>query len=292
MAQLLQLEVSQDDDAVLAETKRRIWWTLYLIDRWASAGLGLPFQFKVRSSAPQLPMDEYEFRKLQPGQRLPDSWLWKPGLWAHMITLVEIFGQIQDLNKSLVQPGGPDLNDVELTVEVLAKQLLDFEEKLQPELRCSLENLKIHASKGLGRTFVALHLGYHHYATLLYYQYLDRHLTPTPQVRQYAERCKYHAVAFCDLIHDARLHDNTEAVYMIVGHMTVVSSSVLLHTLLFGNDEELPLSRQRLESNFETLIILRQYWPSLEQTVSDIQSDAAYPSSFPKYQSSHMPDDR
>lgn len=52
--------------------------------------------------------------------------------------------------------------------------------------------------------------------------------------------------------------------------MTVVSSSVLLHTLLLGDDEELPMARQRLESNFEFLVRLRDIWPSVNLMVEDL----------------------
>lgn len=49
--------------------------------------------------------------------------------------------------------------------------------------------------------------------------------------------------------------------------VTVVSSSVLLHTLLLGDDEELPMARQRLESNFEFLVRLKEIWPSVDVMV-------------------------
>ena len=128
----------------------------------------------------------------------------------------------------------------------------------------------MHVSRGLGRTFIAFHLGYHHYCTLLFYQYLDLHRPPTRNGKAYATRCKVHATKFCDILKASREQREAEALYNIVGHITVVSSSVLLHTYLFGDVDELLDTRRRLESNLESLVQLRSYWSSVELMVGDI----------------------
>jgi hypothetical protein len=267
MAQLLKL-ANEDpgDDSVLRETKRRVWWSLYMIDRWASAGLGLSRQFHTEGLAPRLPMDEVSFLSMAPGMYEDDSLAYQPGLWAHMLTLVKIFGHIQDLNKELVDK---DWNEVyiESSVLLLSQQLTDFDRDLPPTMVYTPENLALQAERGVGRTFVALHLGYHHYATLLYYQYLDQNRPDTPNRRMYVQRCKHHATSFCELIRMAE-QQSSEAFHNVLGHMTVVSSSVLLHTLLLGDDEELPMARERLESNFRFLVKLRDFWPSVNLMVS------------------------
>jgi hypothetical protein len=84
----------------------------------------------------------------------------------------------------------------------------------------------------------------------------------------FAQRCKHHATEYCELIRTSNQHGGAEALYNIVGHMTVVSSSVLLHTLLLGADHEHPMARHRLESNFEFLVKLREIWPSVDIMVS------------------------
>jgi hypothetical protein len=268
MAQLLKLyERDPSDDDITHETKRRVWWTLYLIDRWASAGLGLPRQFFYSGPPPPPPMDEYIFQHLREGDPIQKSDLSKLGIWAHMISLVRIFGHIQDFNRQLVNRAEWDEDSTQLAAQELAAEMTQYEENLPHDIRYSLQNLEAQVAKGTGRTFVALHLGYHHYAILLYYQYLDRHRPPTPQVKMYTARCKYHAAAFSDLISLSRTHGQAEALYNIVGHMTVVSSSVLLYTLLFGDEDELPHARRRLESNFEALVELRSYWQSVELMV-------------------------
>ncbi|KAH8589303.1 hypothetical protein B0O99DRAFT_523490 [Bisporella sp. PMI_857] len=265
IAQLLKLSKKDpNDDIITRETKYRVWWTLYLIDRWASAGLGLARQFHSTEPQPPLPLDEYMFQQLRCGDEILDGTSRVPGIWAHMISLVHIFGHIQDFNRQLVEQDEWDGDAIEVAAHELAEQMTAYEQNLPEHIRFSLENLDAQITKGSGRTFIALHLGYHHYATLLYYQYLDRHRPLKPRVRIYAERCKYHAAAFSDLISLSRSHGQAEALYNIVGHMTVVSSSVLLHTLLFGDDHELLPARRRLESNFEALVELRTFWPSVE----------------------------
>ncbi|KAE8448621.1 hypothetical protein EG329_009046 [Mollisiaceae sp. DMI_Dod_QoI] len=265
MAQLLNLAKDNiDEDVIIREVKRRVWWSLYLIDRWSSAGLGLPRQFHDDGLVPQVPMDEVAFASLRVCDTNENLENWQPGIWSYMISLAKIFGHIQDLNKTLVERVFWEEEDIESQVLGVAEQLADFERSLPPTLLFTSENLSLQVERGVGRTFVALHLGYHHYATLLYYQYLDPSRPITPRRRMFAQRCKHHAKTFCDLIKTSVQHGNAEALHNVVGHMTVVSSSVHLHTLLLGDDDELPMARQRLEYNFEYLVRLRSIWPSVD----------------------------
>ncbi|KAL2444461.1 hypothetical protein ABEF95_016850 [Exophiala dermatitidis] len=262
------------DSLTVRETKRRIWWTLCMIDRWSSAGLGLPRQMHdvdtANGNAPELPMDEAAFHSLGiddmvlPGPR-------RPGTWAYMIDLVNIFAPIQDLNRRLAQ-GTMDDDLVEEQVSILAQRFEKWEESLPPDMKLCVANIEKHRAKGQGGTFVALHLGFQHYATLLFFQYLDRQRLDRDKQRTsttlrssvFASRCKEHASAYSDLLKLADEMDDCRAVYNIVAHMTVVSSSVLLHTLLFGDEQELLPARLRLESNFKILTKLKCIWPSVE----------------------------
>lgn len=274
MAQLMGLsKENTNEDLVTREVKRRIWWSLYLIDRWASAGLGLPRQFHDGSIVPRVPMDEVAFLSLNVGETMEDLESWQPGMWSHMITLVKIFGHIQDLNKALVERSHWEEEDIDSQVLSLADQLAAFERDLPSLLVFTAENLNFQVRRGVGRTFVALHMGFNHYSTLLYYQYLDQRRPVTPRTRMFAQRCKYHAKASCDLIESSVMHGNAEALHNVVGHMTVVSSSVHLHTLLLGDDDELPMARQRLEYNFEYLVRLRTIWPSVDLMISPPHHD-------------------
>lgn len=270
LAQIIRLPMPDPSDgAVLREVKLRTWWTLYMIDRWSSAGLAVPQQLSDGDQFHHLPMSELKFWHLKPddsesdGNYLSES----HGLWGYMVMLARIFGHIQILHKFLADGA---LNDMEAEQRTrdLAHELERFIDLLPLDVHFSVENLRNHAALGLGRAFVALHLGYHHYATLLYFPYLDHQQRETPNRAMYSSRCKHHAVQFSDILRLSHEIKECEALYFIVGHMTVVSSAALIHTLLFGQQEELPQTRSRLCDNFAILLKLREYWPAVELMVS------------------------
>ncbi|CVL11123.1 uncharacterized protein FPRN_10941 [Fusarium proliferatum] len=268
MTQILKLgEIDQNDDGVMREVKRRIFWTCFIIDTWASGGSNLSPQFRWRTKQPRKPLDEYMFYNMRTGDGDVADLEWKPGLWAHMVRLVGLYAEIQNLQQELAN--GVEWNEslIDESVQRLEADLRAFEEGLGPELMFSRENLVPFVRRGLGRVFIAFHLGYHHYYTLLFYQYLDHRRPPTRNGRKYASSCKSHAAIVCDVLKASREVPGAEALYNIVGHVTIVSSSVLLHTYLFGESHELEESRHRLSSNLESLVQLRNYWPSVEMMI-------------------------
>ena len=253
------------DTEVTRELKKRVWLTLFMADRWYSSGLGLPRQINDMERSSDLPMDEATFHALQVNQLALDG-PWKPGLWAHMITLVDLFGPIQDLNRRIVQE---DLEDAEINrcAYDLSQRLDGWEDKLPADTKLNQENLEDHKNRNTGGPFVALHLGFHHYSTLLYFQYLETKGISTDMTRVFAERCKHHASSYSALLKFSREHTGFKAVYPTVGHMAIVSSSVLLHTLLFGDEDQIPSARNSLNANFEALIELAQYWSAMKSMV-------------------------
>lgn len=266
MAQIMRLTSFRPEDTlVVCEVKRRIWWTLFMADRWYSSGLSLPRQIKDCERPTDLPMDESTFYALTIEQDSLDD-VWRPGLWAHMITLVDLFGPIQDLNRRIVQD---DLEDdkIDICACHLSEKLDAWEEMLPADVKLNRENLREHKRRNTGGPFVALHLGFHHYSSLLYFQYLEAKCTSTVTTKQFAERCKHHASAYSALLKFAREEEGFVAVYPTVGHMAIVSSSVLLHTLLFDDEDKIPSARNSLKANFEALIELQQYWPALNSVV-------------------------
>lgn len=268
MAQIEKLNVfNETDGGITREVKLRLWWTCYLIDTWASGGSGLPRQFNLLNVAPRLPMDDEIFLNMRPGDPDIPSYQFRPGFWGYNVKLSSIYTQISDLTKRVVQTAVWDEDDIEDGVLELSVQLTAYEESLPITMRYSPANLTLQVQRGFGRQFIALHLALNHYYTLIFYQYLDRNRPVTINSKVYAKRCKQHALLFCDILRASRTHGGAEALYNIVGHVTVVSSSVLLHTFLFGNPDEVVDIRQRLESNFESLVQLCKYWPSVELMV-------------------------
>lgn len=266
MAHVLHLpDPDPADDTITQEVKVRTWWSLYMIDTWSSAGLNIPRQIHDKGTN-RLPMCERNFCCLEPGQRLEYDAQFGIGLWGYMVMLARIFSHVQDLHVKLAD-GELNEQQVEDITEALADRLDRFLEELPSDLHFTVDNLESHAAAGLGRGFVALHLGYHHYATLLYFQYLDIQLRETPSRTLFVARCKYHAASFSDILRLSHETEECGVIYLIVAHMTVVSSSALLHTLLFGSQDELQNTRKRLCHNFELLLKLKQYWPGVELMV-------------------------
>ncbi|GES65835.1 hypothetical protein ATEIFO6365_0012022700 [Aspergillus terreus] len=278
MALILRLpEASPGDDCLTREIKLRTYWSLYMIDQWSSAGLDIPRQITDTNHHP-LPMSESKFWSLQPGEQMTDlsASVQQPGLWGYMIVLVRIFGRIQELHRKLANNQLSDAEAEEYTRQ-LALEFEQFSHDLPPDVKFTRGSLKRHAMMGSGATFVALHLGYHHYSTLLYFHYLDSTHTQVPNQALFAARCKFHAAAFSDLLSSSNEIPGCEAVYFIVAHMTVISSSALLHTLLFGEPNELPDTRKRLFSNFQVLLKLKQYWPDVSKMVRPIYASYIWP---------------
>ncbi|VUC33639.1 unnamed protein product [Clonostachys rosea] len=247
------------------EIRIRTWWTLYMADRWSSSSLGLAPQIRDSDVAIDLPLHEPIFESLCPDDtklNVP----WEPGLWAHKISLVRLFGPIKDLNHRSVY-GNIDHDEIESTVMSLSKLLDDWEWTIPPNVRLSTENLERYIEVGHGGAFIALHLGYHHYATLLYFRFLEPAASSSPLAAIYRAKCKFHASSYSDLVKLARQKENCEAIYPTVGHMAVVSSSVLLHTLLFSTEEDVQPARDALKSNFEAILELRRYWPNTESMI-------------------------
>ncbi|GMG38107.1 unnamed protein product [Aspergillus oryzae] len=272
MMQLIRPFTHQDSsNAVSQELWIRIWWALFAADNWCSSSLGFPRQMKDWPRPDRSPMDENIFAGMAPEEALQDlnEPCQNPGLWAHMATLHEIFGPIQELNWLAATNKELQPSQMELDTENLAQLLDDWQKALPEEVQLTDPNLVGHSKRGTGGIFMGLHLAFHHYATLLFYQYLDPKSALTMRGRQFAARCKHHALSYSIWLARGRRQSGCEAVYPTVGHMAIVSSSVLLHTLLFGEEEEIAQSHDCLKANFEALLELKEYWPNVNTMVND-----------------------
>lgn len=251
-----------DQDDIQKEVRLRVWWSLYMIDRWGSAGHHLPRQLPDHGiNSPPLPMDELYFSTLRPGSHNSAD-ATRPGLWGRMVQLAHVFTKVHDLHRARVQ-GSKSHKEAEDRTYELAMELDSWSLSLPGHILPTPENMRQHARRGLGSAFVALHMGYYHYMNLLYFPFLDLQLDKTPTQRLFADRCKKSAAAFSDFLVLSDEIDGCEVIYFIVAHMTAVSSAALLHVLMFGHEAELPATRRRLESNFKVLVKLRSYWPAV-----------------------------
>ncbi|CEL03791.1 hypothetical protein ASPCAL04934 [Aspergillus calidoustus] len=273
LALILDLPSKQCADQVERQINLRIWWSLYMIDIWSSAGLNLPRQLDFVEAYP-LPTSEDIFLSLRSGATVAED---RPGLWSEMVILARIWARIHNLNKASVN----SLIDYESLTDAadgLAQELHDWSANLQPDLQETPENLERYNALGLGNAFAALHLGYHYYNEVLFYQFLAR--TPDPQstapvTESYRSQCDAHALAFCTLLYTCRSTPTLahQCQYVMVGHMLVVTSTVYIHMLLFSEDDEAKtqLARRRLAQNFEILTELQTFWVTLDVALSRLQ---------------------
>ncbi|KAH7203131.1 fungal-specific transcription factor domain-containing protein [Fusarium redolens] len=273
MAEILGLHHPDPADSeVLRETKCRVWWTLFMADRWSSIGRNLRRAMPDFDQETPLPMDEDVFHHMdvdEGSERRPT----RPrtlGLWAYNVMLAKQLEPIQNLNKQWDQE---DLSEdyVMQRVADLADGLRLWEAGLPKEKKATEENLRAHSAKGLGGPFLAIHTGYHQHFVLLFFRFLDLNRTQTPKSIEYAELCKHHASAISHLVQLSRQVPNCELVFGGVGYMTVVSSAVLLHTLIFGQQDDTADIRAKLESNFEAIFELQRYWPSIQNSIRRLQ---------------------
>lgn len=247
-----------------------VYWTLYMIDIWNSTGLQLPRQM-YRSDHIPLPIEESVFLQLSKDSDNLD--LARSSIWAEMVHLAHIWAEIHDLNKAIVG-GSMQPEYLSRTVDGLSNQLNNWSTSLQPHLKATKENLEKYASIGLGSALAALHLGFHYYNVVLFYQFLaeDAHDSSISAI-SYSENCEAHATHFCNLLDTCNSIPGCECLYIMVGHMLVVTSTVYIHTLLFNSvEEQIRKARRRLEQNFQILTQLQSYWIKLDDTLSRLKA--------------------
>lgn len=273
MAEIMNLASPAPGTPLIArEIACRTWWSLYMADHWCFSGLGMPRSRDVLGSVScDPPMDEITFHSLSPDQTASSptpSTSWKPGIWAHMVSLLRLFGPIQDLNRRVAkgEGRGEDICDLDKAAADLGQQLETWKDMLPAAAHMTVQNLDYHQGHGLGGPLVALHLTYHHYSTLLYFRYLENGVKPTSVPKACITRCKHHASSFSSLLRLSRQMQGCRVDYPSVGHMTAVSSSVLVHTLLFGDPQELREARRpsmptlRLWWSFNSTGQLQKQW--------------------------------
>ena len=241
-----------------------------MIDIWSSAGLQIPRQMH-RSDHIALPMEESLFFGLSADSSSFNSS--SSSIWAEMVHLAHIWAEIHDLNKAAVG-GSMEPEPLRHAVETLSNKLNSWSSSLQPHLKATKENLERYSLLGLGSALAALHLGYHYYNEVLFYQLLAENVEQSSEsTALYRENCKAHASQFCDLLYTCNMTPGCECFYIMVGHMLVVSSTVYIHTLLFGTvEEQIIIARKRLEQNFEILTQLQSYWVKLDDSLSRLKA--------------------
>ncbi|KAH8694960.1 hypothetical protein BGW36DRAFT_408647 [Talaromyces proteolyticus] len=274
LALILDLPHRHCDEEVERQVNLRIWCSLHMMDLWSSIGLSIPQQLDFVDGSP-LPTNEETFLSLKIESRLNIDTN-RRGLWSEMLILSRIWRRIHQVNTASVS-GTIKPNSLIEAVDALAHELEAWASSLTPNLQENFENLEHYASIGLGNAFVALHLGYHYYHEVLFYQFLAKNDVLNNSGRsteRYQAHCEEHALAFCDLLYQCRAldRDTCQCRYVMVGHMLVITSTIYMHRLLFSeNEATVSLVRQRLSQNFEILTDLQKFWAPLDVALSRLQ---------------------
>jgi hypothetical protein len=270
---LLDLPNIEGSGPIERETNIRTWWAICMVDVWSSTAVKLPRIMPIDNSLP-LPNDTY-FRPMFAHMDRSPSDLYSvsdSALLVEMIKLNGILSRIIDFNQACVSEH-LDGASLERRIQDLTRDLDAWLENLPFAMRDTPDNFKIYASRGMGRIFAAVYLGYYHYGQLLNYQFLSSSLETPTESMFYASACKEHAARLCSLVYRSHATPGSEVMYSAVSHILVIASTVQIHTLLFSGDErEIRISRARLERNFEILLKLRTYWPSVDGAMSRLRA--------------------
>ncbi|KAH8689435.1 hypothetical protein BGW36DRAFT_330143 [Talaromyces proteolyticus] len=270
---------SLPSNPIQRETAIRVWWTVWMLENWTNAGARIPRQLTVDLNFP-LPMEEHAFEQLSPEMfdptMYPAECRAQYGIWAQMIPLTEVIAPINEMHEMTVRNR---LTNFELFehVERIAHKLDSWKLRLPDALHATPDNLKSYAKTGHARSLAALHTGFHHFSQLLYYQFLQPSISKAAQndakIVKYATRCREHAAELSNLLWLTKQTPDCQCMWPMIGHLLAISSSIHLHTLLFDDDESnIANVKHMLKQNFEMMISLRQYWPSIDLSMSRLRN--------------------
>ncbi|ODM14251.1 hypothetical protein SI65_08402 [Aspergillus cristatus] len=252
------------------EERRRTWLSVRIADHWTAVDTSVepaPFPHG-RDALPAV--DDIAFHTFDPNLLREDRA--SCNMWAHMAGTLDIFARISillaRLSRSVIS-----FDTYCREVPLLTQRLEKWADGLPEELKYNISNLTSFANKGLGRTFLSMHIGYYHFRQMLYFPFLDARANRSTSIpTDGAAQCKSSAAMVSEIVQYAMRFQNCELDYYIYGYIAVVSSCVHLHTLLLSEDpSELWTARQRLVSNFEYLMSLKILWPMVNLSVARLR---------------------
>jgi hypothetical protein len=269
IAHLLHLQEEPDTgDAVQDEILRRAWSILFAADRWSALGNRIPritgFEYTTDRPPAKKPMQDIEFLQLTSVVPKKDHTL---GIWAPNRDLHDIASSIHTHQLAvLYQPTSPEASL--LRIDEISMDLQRWQIKLPPNFKFSEQNIYIQSGLSYGAIFLGTHLSYHYNYVVLLYQFLSY---SDPNSRRYAEQLEYHASKISEIIRWSNRVPNCKLLYSVVAHILVISSSVHLHTLLYGDGNAAKLAKDDLDTNFEHIMTLRRLWPAVDVSAARLR---------------------
>ncbi|KAF3026049.1 hypothetical protein E8E15_003346 [Penicillium rubens] len=268
-------EIPKDGSLLSQEEHRRTWLSVNIASDWSAIDISVePISLNHGLDVDLLKFDDIAFQSLDPYlvQGTYSSPQSPYNMWAYMARSLGIFNQTSVLLRRMSQ-GSISFHDYCQEAVVLEGRLDEWEKSLPPNLRYTTENITSSVNQRLGRTFLAMHIGYHHFRQILFFPFLDaRRNHDNMKLTKNAWQCKRSADIISDILRHSTDTENCDLNCFIYGHIAVISSCVHLHTLLFsGNTGALSMARQWLLLNFKYLMGIKSYWPVVEHSVARLR---------------------
>ncbi|KAI9924929.1 hypothetical protein MW887_006335 [Aspergillus wentii] len=271
-AEILSLWVMPDGIGVIdREERRRTWLSVCIADQWSSANLSVePVPPPAQEVLPAV--DDVEFHTYDPELLREDYASSRCNMWSHMTRALEIYTGIRGLLRRLSR-GMISFDTYRVEVSSWRQHLDRWTERLPEGMVYSTANIKSFATQGLGRTFLSMHIGYHHFQQMLYFPFLDARAGNKAAQQGYnAAQCRSSANIVSEIIQCSTGTKDCELNHFLYGHIVMISSCVHLYTLCFGEESaEQSMARRRLLSNFEYLMRLKLHWPIVEHFVKRLR---------------------
>ncbi|KAJ5970564.1 uncharacterized protein N7479_000482 [Penicillium vulpinum] len=277
-AETLSLWDATKDDSLSPlhqEEYRRTWLSVDIGSAWSATDISTePVFLNHGPHVDTLQFDDMAFQSLDPSLA-PGSPVYPVSpynMWAYMAKTLGIFNKTSGLLRRMSQ-GLVPFADYCQEAAVLESYLDQWEESLPASLKYSTENIMSSAEKRLGRTFLAMHIGYHHFRQMLFFPFLDaRRNRHNIKLAEKAAQCKHHANTISKILQHSTDIEGCDLNCFIYGHIAVISSCVHLHTLLSSDKpEQLSVARQWLLSNFKYLMDIKSYWPVVDHSLARLR---------------------
>lgn len=263
-------DIPKDASPMRQEEYRRTWLSVHIASYWTTTDMSIePGFFAYGPDVVSPEIDDVTFHSLDPEQLQEKNTSSPCNMWAYMAKSLDLFNRTSIVIRRLGQ-GLIEFSDYWTEASALESALDEWEKGLPAGLEYNKTNINSLVKQGLGRTFLAMHIGPHHFRQMLFFPFLDaRGNRDTPKLAQRAAQCKRSANTVSEIIQHSTNIEGCDLNYFIYGHIAVISSCVHLHALLFSDDhEELSTARKRLVSNFEYLMDIKSYWPVVDYSVS------------------------
>jgi hypothetical protein len=174
--------IPKDATTMRQEEYRRTWLSVHIASHWTATDMSIDsVSFTHGPEFVPLEVDDAMFASLDPD---PPRTASPCNMWAHMAKTLEIFNRTSALLRRLSQ-GLIHFSDYCMEATRLERSLDEWEQNLPQNLRYNMENISSSVTNRLGRTFLAMHIGRHHFRQMLFFPFLDaRSNRDTPNFSQ------------------------------------------------------------------------------------------------------------